>query len=218
MSEHTHTVNTTVGMARLYHREAETPPGSSARGTLLLGHGAGGGVDSADLQALAALADHGWHTVLIEQPWRVAGRRIAVGPPRLDEATAQILDTLNSQQAMPRPWVLGGRSAGARIACRLNDYAQACLLLAFPLVPRRRDGSMGPSRSPELMLPLRRGIPTLVAQGDRDRFGGPGDIAAVISRSAATRARVVSYRGDHGVTTDLHALVLDVTEFLDALA
>ncbi|MGB3185855.1 MAG: alpha/beta family hydrolase [Ornithinimicrobium sp.] len=218
MSARARTFNTTVGVARVHHREAETAPGSPARGTLVLGHGAGGGVESADLQALAGLAGHGWHTVLIEQPWRVAGRRIAVAPPKLDEATAQILTALGSQHCLPRPWVLGGRSAGARVACRLSEHAQACLLIAFPLVPRRRDGSSGPRRSPELMIPLQRGIPTLVVQGDRDRFGGPGDIAAVISQLGAQQAQVVSYRGDHAVPRDLVALMQDVSGFLDAIA
>lgn len=204
-------VLTAQGPARLHHRRAE-PRSSRATGTLLLGHGAGGGVGSADLQALTALADEGWHVVLIEQPWRVAGRRIAVAPPKLDEASSAILDTLEAEGELPKPWVLGGRSAGARVACRLSGYAQACLLIAFPLVPTRRDGSPGPSRAAELVMPLERGIPTMVLQGESDRFGGPCEIAAV-----APDAQVRGYRGDHSVTRDPSALVADVSTFVHAL-
>lgn len=209
MTVHLRDVDTDVGIARLHQR---TPRATEIKGTLLLGHGAGGGVNSADLQALSELDRAGWHTVLIEQPWRVAGRRIAVPPAKLDLATRQIVDMLRSENLLPRPWVLGGRSAGARVACRLSEYAQACVLIAFPLVPVRKDGTPGPSRAGELMMPLHHGIPTLVVQGDRDRFGGPSDVAAV-----APGARVASYPGDHAVTRDPPALSQAVARFLDAL-
>ncbi|MGB5952971.1 MAG: alpha/beta family hydrolase [Ornithinimicrobium sp.] len=211
MSSFVTEILTTQGLARVHHYPAQRS-GSSASGTVLLGHGAGGGVGSADLQALTSLAGHGWHVALIEQPWRVASRRIAVAPPALDMATSEILEALAADEALVRPWVLGGRSAGARVACRLSHTAQACLLIAFPLVPTRRDGSLGPSRGPELVMPLAAGIPTLVLQGHRDPFGSPSDITAVVPD-----ARVVSYRGDHSVPRDPGALVTPVGNFLNAL-
>jgi predicted alpha/beta-hydrolase family hydrolase len=153
-------VPTPRGPARLH---VAGPAAGSPR--LWLGHGAGGGVDTLDLVAArdAALA-LGWQTVRVEQPWRLAGKKVAEPPPRLDEAWRAVLAALP-----PAPAVLGGRSAGARVACRTADTPDqqvvGVLALAFPLVAPR-----GASRQAELDTPT---VPRLVVQGDRDGFGLP---------------------------------------------
>lgn len=151
-------VSTPVGTART------TSEGGRGPVTLVLGHGAGGGVEAPDLLAArdAALAC-GLRVVRVEQPWRVAGRRIAEAPARLDAAWLAVLAQLDG------PLIVGGRSAGARVACRTAAEvgATAVLALAFPLVP---PSGRGTSRLPELMLPQQ---PRLVVQGSRDAFGVP---------------------------------------------
>jgi hypothetical protein len=144
--------------------------------TLLLSHGAGGGVDAPDLQAAAArLPATGVRVVLVEHPWRLQGRRIAPAPARLDETFRAVVAAL-----APRPpFVVGGRSAGARVACRTARElgAAGVLALAFPLEPPGRPGR---SRLPEL---LGAGVPTLVVQGTRDAFGS----ATALSRAVPVR-------------------------------
>lgn len=134
-------------------------------GLLVLGHGAGGGPDAPDLLAArdGALAA-GWSVVRVEQPWRVAGRRVAEAPQHLDTAWTAVVRELD----VSGPLVLGGRSAGARVACRTADAlgAAAVLVLAFPLRPPGRDTD----RSDELRRPH---VPRLVVQGNRDAFGRP---------------------------------------------
>jgi predicted alpha/beta-hydrolase family hydrolase len=156
-------VPTPVGPARLV---SEGAPG---RATLVLGHGAGGGVEAPDLLAVRdAALDVGLRVVRVEQPWRVRGRRVAEAPPRLDLAWTCVL------AGLPGPLVVGGRSAGARVACRTAPQVGAVgvLALAFPLHPPGRPDR---SRLPELQAV---GVPRLVVQGDRDPFGipsgGPG--------------------------------------------
>lgn len=216
------------GDGRVYlYVPLDLPDGSQApRGTVLLSHGAGGGVDSPDLQALTALTDRGWVVALLEQPWRVAGRRIAVAPPRLDEAATAMLAALRHEpDVLPQPWVLGGRSAGARVAARLSAQAQALCLIAFPLQPppphppltkTGRLRATPASRADELLIPLRAGIPTLVLQGISDRFGGPDQIAD-IGASFESTLRVRSYLGDHSQTKNVDAMVGEVASFLAAL-
>jgi predicted alpha/beta-hydrolase family hydrolase len=132
---------------------------------LVLGHGAGGGVDAVDLVAArdAALA-LGWRAALVEQPWRVRGRRVAEAPSRLDRAWVDVLATLSGALV-----VVGGRSAGARVACRTSAEvgAAAVLCLAFPLHPPGRPER---TRLPELDAV---DVPVLVVQGARDAFGIP---------------------------------------------
>ena len=157
-------VSTQVGTARV---RLEAPEGS--RGLLVLGHGAGGGVEAPDLLAARDAAHAcGLAVALVEQPWRVAGRRVAEAPPRLDVAWTAVLEALRQGAAPTGPLVLGGRSSGARVACRTATAlgADAVLALAFPLEP---PGS-GRSRLAELRLPE---VPRLVVQGDRDAFGCP---------------------------------------------
>ena len=151
-------VQTTVGVARTH---------TSGRGdnVLVLGHGAGGGVDAVDLLAARdAALSLGWRVVLVEQPWRVRGRKIAEAPVRLDAAWIDVLAGLEGA-----PLVVGGRSAGARVACRTAGQvgAAAVLCLAFPLHPPGRPEK---TRLPELQAVS---IPVLVVQGTRDAFGVP---------------------------------------------
>lgn len=136
--------------------------------TLLLGHGAGGGVDAPDLAALAAaLPRQGITVVRVEQPWRVAGRRIAPRPRVLDECFVAAADRLRVRT----PLVVGGRSAGARSAARTARElgASGYVGLSFPLHP--------PGRPERSRLDELDGVtvPTLVVQGERDSFGTPDE-------------------------------------------
>jgi predicted alpha/beta-hydrolase family hydrolase len=149
--------------------------------TVVLGHGASGGVESADLAALAqALPRQGISVVRIEQPWRVAGKRVAPRPEALDEATIAAVNAIRVRT----PIVLGGRSAGARVACRLARSlgALGCLALAFPLHPPGRPDR---SRLPELEA---AGLPTFVVQGERDPFGGPEEFPEQIELTGIPQA------------------------------
>ncbi len=151
-------VPTPVGTART------TTEGDPGAPLLVLGHGAGGGIDAPDLLAArdAGLAA-GLRVVRVEQPWRLRGARVAEAPARLDLAWTAILERLDG------PLVVGGRSAGARVACRTADAvgAVAVLALAFPLAPPGRPER---TRLPELLAPR---LPRLVVQGGRDAFGVP---------------------------------------------
>lgn len=174
-----HEILTPGGPAR-----AVLTPGAGAprarTSVLVLGHGAGGGIDARDLLALdAALPALGVTVVRVEQPWRVAGRKVAGPPPGLDIAWIAVLAYLRATLPELAPGrsrrpaarlVVGGRSAGARVACRtaVAVGASACLALAFPLHPPGRPER---SRAEEL---TGAGVPTLVVQGERDAFGGPG--------------------------------------------
>ena len=150
----------------------ETPQGPArfhldgeGDGLLVLGHGAGGGTRSVDLLAAREAAHAaGFRVALVEQPWRVRGRKVAEPPAKLDVAWLSVLAELTGS-----PLVVGGRSAGARVACRTAAQvgADAVLCLAFPLHPPGRPER---SRLPELAAV---GVPVLVVQGDRDAFGVP---------------------------------------------
>jgi uncharacterized protein len=205
-------IATTAGPARIHRC---TPRGAGRAPVIVLGHGAGGGVDAPDLQALAGAAiAAGWRVVLVEQPWRVAGRRIAPRPESLDDAWVQVLAALR----LRGPLVLGGRSAGARVACRTATTAGAAaiLCLAFPLhppaqrrqEPAREGGGPERSRAGELEAPR---VPIVVIQGDRDPFGSAEEL-----RAAAPGATVIAVAGgDHGLRRGALAPALD--EALDLL-
>ena len=193
-------VPTPLGPARVH----VTEPAGGVTGTLVLGHGAGGGVDSADLTAVTtAAAGAGWRVLVVEQPWRVAGRRIAPAPPRLDEGWTAVLAEVD----LAGPLVLGGRSAGARVACRTASAqgAAGVLALAFPLHPPGRPDK---SRAAEL-----RGVdvPLLVVQGETDAFGRPADVEAALAGHAGV---VRGVPGDHRLTKDAAAVAAAVTDWL----
>ncbi|MFI9270461.1 alpha/beta family hydrolase [Kitasatospora sp. NPDC052896] len=178
-------VATPAGEARIsWHR-----PAGAARAVLGLGHGAGGGIEAADLAALAAaLPEHGVAVALVEQPWRVAGRKVAPAPGTLDAGWLPVAERLAAEGL---PLVVGGRSAGARVACRTAaaSGAVAVLALAFPLHPPGRPER---SRAEEL---LGSGRPTLVVQGERDPFGRPAEFPEL---PAGHQLFPVPY-GDHGL-------------------
>jgi predicted alpha/beta-hydrolase family hydrolase len=150
----------------------ETPRGPARvhlddgdRGLLVLGHGAGGGPEAPDLLAARdAARAAGFAVARVEQPYRVAGKRVAAPTAQLDEAFLAVVAQLPFQGAL----VLGGRSSGARVACRTATQlgASAVLALAFPLTPPGRTTS----RADELAMPT---VPRLVVQGSRDAFGMP---------------------------------------------
>lgn len=136
--------------------------------TLFLNHGAGGGIDAPELAALAReLPRQGISVLRLEQPWKVAGKKIAPAPASLDAALRAAVNVIRVRT----PLVIGGRSAGARSAARSARSlgASGCLALAFPLHPPGRPEK---SRLDELEAV---GLPTLVIQGERDRFGGPDE-------------------------------------------
>jgi len=139
----------------------------------VLGHGAGGGVESPDLVAAkdAALAA-GIGVVLVEQPYRVAGRRSPAPANQLDTAWLSVLAQLREGELDGLTVMCGGRSAGARVACRTAAEvgAVAVLCLAFPVHPPGRGDDPTKSRLPELDAVT---VPTLVVQGERDPFGIP---------------------------------------------
>ena len=168
--------------------------GDGSAGTLVLGHGAGGGSESPDLAALAAEAvAAGWLVHRVDQPWRVAGRRIAPAPPRLDEAWGAVLDRLRLTDRLPGRLVLGGRSAGARVACRTAaaEGAAGVLALAFPLHP---PGKPEKSRAPELTAVR---VPLVVVQGETDAMGRPEHVAAALAGHGT--ASVYAVPGDHSL-------------------
>jgi len=154
-------LETPHGPARVHLREIDNP-----RAALVLGHGAGGGVESPDLQGAAKAArEAGLIVALVEQPYRVAGRRSPAPANQLDAAWTSVIEQL----AFDVPLIAGGRSAGARVACRtaVATGAMAVLCLAFPVHPPGR-----PEKSRLDELDAVR-VPTLVVQGERDPFGMP---------------------------------------------
>lgn len=181
------TVRTELGDARLYANRAKHPVA-----TLVLGHGAGRGVDSPDLDALATVLPRRGVTVFrIEQPWVVAGKRVAPRPEVLDIGTIAGLNGIRVRT----PLIVGGRSAGARSACRVARRmgAVGCVALSFPLHPPGRPDS---SRLAELRGV---GLPTLVVQGDRDAFGSPEEFPASTDLVAIPEA-------DHGFVVPARAV------------
>jgi len=194
--------------------ELETPHGpgrahlhaaDSPRAALALGHGAGGGVSAPDLvAALDAALDKGLSVALVEQPYRVAGRRSPPAASQLDAACSAVVAGLRADALAGLPLIVGGRSLGARVACRTAGAtgAVAVLCLAFPLLPPRRRDKTPQSRLHELDAVK---LPTLVVQGERDPFGTP---PPGLSRA------VVQVPGDHGLKADLDAVGAAVREWL----
>lgn len=205
MTSHERAVDTPHGPGRLVMSRAR-----GATATLLLSHGAGVGIDTRDLEALAQhLPRQGVSVVRFEQPWRVAGRTVATPPPTLDDGLRAAAAALHGDL----PLVVGGRSAGARSAarCATSLGAVGCLALAFPLHP---PGKPERSRLAELEG---AGVPTLVVQGERDTMGRPEefpdplpdhvDLAVV---PGADHGLTVPKRGDLSAE-DAMALLVEVT-------
>lgn len=164
----------------------------------MLGHGAGGGVTAPDLVAVARVAHSvGVSVVLVEQPYRVAGRRAPAPAHQLDAAWTAVIGHLLAGELRGLPLLAGGRSSGARVACRTAEATGAVgvVCLAFPLqTPPRSGAAATPSRLPELDAVT---VPMLVVQGTRDRFGIP----------PSTELRtVVQVAADHSLRTDLGAV------------
>src|SRR5947208_2394352 len=179
------------------------------RAALVLGHGAGGGVAARDLAAVTAVArSEQVGVVLVEQPYRVAGRRSPAPAPQLDAAWTAVVAHLLENELRGLLLLVGGRSSGARVACRTAAATGAVgvLCLAFPLQPPRRSGATAaPSRLPELDAVT---VPMLVVQGARDPFGIP---------PAADRRTVVQVPGDHSLRTDVGAVADAVRAWLPGL-
>ena len=186
-------IDTPFGTANAHLDSADEP-----RAALVLGHGAGGGVQAKDLVAVAHVAHSvGLSVALVEQPYRVAGRRAPAPAHQLDAAWTAVIDHLLAGVFRGLSLVAGGRSSGARVACRTAETTGAVgvVCLAFPLQPPRRTGSApAPSRLAELDAV---NVPTLVVQGTRDRFGIP---------PGTKRRTVVQVAGDHSLRTDLGAV------------
>jgi predicted alpha/beta-hydrolase family hydrolase len=197
-------VETPHGLARVHVRTVSDP-----RAALVLGHGAGGGVEAPDLVAATdAAGEEGLAVALVEQPYRVAGKRSSPRAEQLDAAWVAVLETLSGGELKGLPLVVGGRSAGARVACRTarETGAIGVLCLAFPLQPpRRKSGTESPSRLPELDAVT---VPTLVVQGERDRFGMPPESAS---------RRVAEVPGDHSLRSDRDAIADAVRTWLREL-
>jgi predicted alpha/beta-hydrolase family hydrolase len=194
-------VDTAHGAAKV-HLHAS----GGSRAALILGHGAAGGVDSRDLVAVTETAlSQQVSVALVEQPYRVAGRRAPAPARQLDAAWIAVVDHLRGGKLRGLPLIAGGRSSGARVACRTAEATRAVgvLCLAFPLQPPRRSGAeAAPSRLAELDEVT---VPTLVVQGQRDRFGMP---------PVAPRRTVVEVAGDHRLTSDLEAVATAVLAWL----
>ncbi|MZD06446.1 hydrolase [Streptomyces sp. SID5785] len=174
-------------------------PARAAQRILAVGHGAGGGIEARDLQALAAaLPGQGVTVALVEQPWRVAGKKLAPAPKTLDAGWRGLWPALCEPGL---PVIAGGRSAGARVACRTATElgAAAVLALSFPLHPPGRPER---SRAGEL---LGAGVPTLVVQGGNDPFGRPEEFPER-SGPGAYELVEVPY-GDHGFAVPKRAPV-----------
>jgi len=195
-------VVTPHGLARAHLHHAAKP-----RAALVLGHGAGGGVTAPDLVAVTEAARaEGVSVALVEQPYRVAGRRAPAPARQLDVAWTAVIDQLVTTELRGLPLVVGGRSLGARVACRTAEAtgAVAVLCLAFPLQPPKRRAAKvaSPSRLPELDAVT---VPMLVVQGERDRFGIP---------PAGPRRTVVQVPGDHSLRSDVETVAGAVRAWL----
>jgi predicted alpha/beta-hydrolase family hydrolase len=194
-------IDTPHGPARAHLHPAGRP-----RAALVLGHGAGGGVEAPDLVAATEVAvSEGVSVALVEQPYRVAGRRSPAPARQLEAAWTAVLEHLRAGELRDLPLIVGGRSLGARVACRTiaGTGAVAVLCLAFPLQPpRRKGGKQSPSRLDELDAIE---LPMLIVQGDRDQFGMP---------PAAGNRAVVQVPGNHSLRKDVDAVAEAVRSWL----
>jgi predicted alpha/beta-hydrolase family hydrolase len=191
----TETLETPHGPARVHLHPVDDP-----QKAVVLGHGAGGGVAARDLvKATKAANEAGASVALIEQPYLVAGRRSQPPAPQLDAAWIATIQQLPFDGL---PLVTGGRSAGARVACRTAaaTNASGVLCLAFPLHPPGRPEK---TRLPELEQVE---VPVLIVQGRSDPFGMP---------PAGPDREIVTVPGNHSLTGDLATLAEAVTAWLE---
>jgi predicted alpha/beta-hydrolase family hydrolase len=182
-------VDTPHGPARAHLQPMDAPIGA-----LMLGHGAGGGIASRDLTKVTAVArDAGIAVALVEQPYRVAGRRSPAPAHQLDAAWLAVVERLRAKELRDLPLVVGGRSSGARVACRTaaESGALAVLCLAFPLHPPGRPEKTRVSELDAVDLP------TLIVQGAAAPFGMP---------PSAPNREVVAVAGNHSLGSDLGAV------------
>src|SRR5437764_6664370 len=178
-------IDTPHGPARVQLEPVERPVAA-----LVLGHGAGGGVGAPDLVAATEVArSRNVSVALVEQPYHVAGRRSPAPARQLDAAWTAVVKRLRDKELSGLPLISGGRSAGARVACRTAAELEpmAVLCLAFPVHAPGKGGDPEKSRLPELDAVK---VPTLVVQGDRDPFGMPPD---------GPNRTVVRISGDHSL-------------------
>ena len=191
------------------HANAYLHPADQPLAALVLGHGAGGGVQAPDLVAATKAAhSEGFSVALVEQPYRVAGRRSPAPAHQLDAAWIAVVEHLRAGELRGLPLVSGGRSSGARVACRTAEATGAVgvLCLAFPFQPPRRSGgNPAPSRLAELDAVT---VPVLVVQGERDQFGIP---------PAAAKRTVALVPGNHSLRTNLDAVTAAVQAWLRLL-
>jgi uncharacterized protein len=193
-------IDTPHGPALAHLHRAPEPVGA-----LVLGHGAGGGFGATDLvAATAAAGDVGLTVAQVEQPYRVAGRRSPAPAKQLDAAWIAVVEHLRAGELSGLPLVAGGRSAGARVACRTaaETAAVAVLCLAFPVHPPGRPEK---TRLDELDAVE---VPVLVVQGDSDPFGMP---------PPAPRRQVVKVAGNHSLKGDPKALAAAVRVWLPSV-
>jgi predicted alpha/beta-hydrolase family hydrolase len=198
LSARTLDVDTPSGPARV------TMTKRGSKGLYVVGHGAGGGIDAADLLAVSqALADEGWTVARVEQPYRVKGRRAPEPAPKLDVAWLSVLAALKRERR--GKLVVSGRSSGARVAVRTAAEAGAdgVVALAFPLHPPGRPEK---SRSAELAGLT---VPLLVIQGARDTFGTRSEFPR--------RIPIVEVAGDHSLKQDTAAVSDAVLSWLRTL-
>jgi uncharacterized protein len=199
MAERTVDVDTPEGPGRFHLRRAD-----DQQALLILGHGAGGGVDAVDLSVLASrLPGHGVTVARFEQPWRIAGKKVAGPPRKLDLAWNAAVPALLAEGYADLPLFFGGRSAGARVACRTApEFAdlRGVVCCAFPLHPPGRPDK---SRVEEL---LGAGVPRLVLQGERDTFGSDQEVRT--AAAGDSRISVTTVPGaDHSMRIGKNAAI-----------
>lgn len=190
-------IDTQHGPARVHLRATGDPVGA-----LVLGHGAAGGVNTPDLSAVTEVAiSERFSVALVEQPYLVAGRRSPAPAGQLDTAWKAVVDRLTAAELRDLPLLVGGRSAGARVACRTaaDSGAIAVLCLAFPLHPPGR-----PEKTRQHELDAVR-VPALVVQGETDPFGRP---------AGSDAHQVVTVPGNHSLKADLEAVSAAVRGWL----
>jgi len=199
-----------MGPARIHlTRPAEV------RGLLVLTHGAGGSLRAPELVlAQRDLPGEGWAVALVEQAWVLAGRKLPPQAPTQDPAWLPVVAHLRSRRRrLAGPVVVGGKSNGARVACRTahESGADGVLCLSFPLHP---PGKPEASRAEELRAPLPHGIPLHVVQGEADPFGTPVEVRAELPDPAM----VTSAMGAHSFGKNPTDVLEAVRAFLGGLA